>query len=755
MPHISLLIMNDNIMSLDAEATAWARACARCLHAADIAALRQLLATPPSDTAAADLAFYQGHAAAASTDYQAASRAFQQALQAALVSGDQLSAYASQIWLAYTQSVLGNYALAEALLAHGGHDPPADLQLQSARCFAQGILASYRGALPDAQAYLEQARTLAQQSGSRWLDLRASVNLASVYQHQGMLDRALCLSRRLTPSEIAPTLGAGCTTQIRNLVVNCWRLQGDLDMALAVALPLPEGTCAGPFAGWLALSTALVAVDADRFALAESYWVMADHLLAAQANDELVVAELAWSLAWLRYRQGLLEAAQVHAAAALCLIDDLMDMDYLHGRAVAGVIALARGDLGSAECHLHAAYQGFRRYGHRVGMLSTQLHLTSYYWQTGQAQAAQLALGEALASLRTCGMFGAYYWCPETMVRLCTLAMTGEAWEQQAQAVGQQSSARLGREGLEGTDNLAEVWGDFAATLAARRLARTHWRAFVPLLDDQRARVRQRATIILLASEHTAAIELVEASRAAQPASPAAPAPVPALPHPIAVPSPALPAPPTAAPTPGLPVVVQSFGCYRVLQGDRLLKLQRTGTRKALAVLGILLLAGERGVESRDLALLLWPGPSEAQQRASLYSAISALRAVLGDSDGTLICPTAGRYYLRVDPTRLRWDWWELRAAVAQIGCGEGAWQRLSQCYHPALMEGFFDLLPEPQSLSRPLHMQWMEIYERIHDLVEERAAEAASWIERECNSPNALYIAGAPRASVSAYASL
>lgn len=658
------------------EAGAWAETCAARLRAGDTRGLGALLAAAPQETPPALVAFYAGQQALARVDYPLALRAFQHAAQAAVYPA---LAHTSACWLAFVHTALGQYDLAAALLASPPPDQTDPAALGTYR-LAQGLLESYRGTLVDGQAALEQALTLARQAGDRWLATLTQIILVSVYQHQGHLNRAMRLLRQLGYPDGLAALEPVRQVQVRNMAVNCLRLMGQLEAACACGWPLPSGTPFDNhrFAVWLALSVAVAAADADGFAAAERAWASARARVASE-TDELGQAEIHWVRAWLSLRQGRLAEADAHIQTALAWIDDLMDTDYLHARAIAGVIALEQGDLGMAACHLHAACVGFEATGHRMGALGARIHLACYYWQSQQHTAARAALAEIWSALHASGLMGAYYWLPSTMITVCTLAITGDLW-----AAGAQEPA-------------AVIWGDMAATVAAQRLARSHWRAFVPLLDDPRPNVRRRVLQVLRAAKDPAAERLAGAP-------------------------PALPAPPAPPARSGL--TIHTFGTFRVLRDGEPVQVRRAGTRKVLAVLGILLLVGERGVESRDLALLLWPGRNDAHQRGSLHSAISAARAVLEDPDGTLLEAAAGRYYLHLPQEGLWWDWAERRRQIQRAV----ALQEDEPAEIAGFLEGFFDLIPEPPPLPEPLQRQWESLYEWLHELVEARAAEVSDW---------------------------
>ena len=146
-----------------------------------------------------------------------------------------------------------------------------------------------------------------------------------------------------------------------------------------------------------------------------------------------------------------------------------------------------------------------------------------------------------------------------------------------------------------------------------------------------------------------------------------------------------------------------------------------------MSVAGAVLLVGERGVESRDLALLLWPGGTEAQQRSSLHSAISGLRAVLDDRDGGVLEAAAGRYYLHLSLANIWWDWAERRLLI-QRGA-DGAALAGAPDDTAGFLEGFFDLIPSPPDLPDALQRQWESLYEWLHELAEARAAEVSAWV--------------------------
>ncbi|KAB8139749.1 hypothetical protein F8S13_26980 [Chloroflexia bacterium SDU3-3] len=664
------------------DADRWAEACATCLRAGHLRELGSLLDAAPVSALRERVAFYTGHHALAQANYLGAADAFQQAAERAACPA---LAHTSTCWLAFTHTALGQYDLAAALLA-----PPPPVQASSVSqgvyWLALGLLASYRTALESGQTALEQALTLAKQESDLWLATLTRIILVSVYQHQGRLDRAMRLLRQIGYPDQLDSLEPIRQIQVRNMAVNCLRLMGHPEAACV--WPLPSGTPLDShrFAIWLALSVAMAATDTNDIALAERCWETA-RASTPGATDELGQAEIAWVGAWLWLRRGQLDEAEAYIQTALSWIDDLMDTDYLHVRAIAGIVALERGDLGMAACHLHAACVGFERIGHRMGLVGARIHLACYYWQTQQLEMARSTLAQIWSALHERGLMGAYYWHPSAMVTLCTLAISGDIWA----GAGPVDEPTAG------------AWGDLAATLAAHRLARQHWRAFVPLLEDGRPNVQRRVQQVLRAADHPDADQILATQSRVRrcPQSP-------------------------SVSRAGAPLNIHSFGTFRVLRDGEPIQVRRAGTRKVLVVLGILLLVGERGVESRDLALLLWPGGTESQQRSSLHSTISGLRAVLEDRDGKVLEAAAGRYYLHLPQANIWWDWAERHQRLPSAA--ERA-SSIGQLDDPTtFLEGFFDLIPQPPALPEELQRQWESLYEWLHELAATREAAVSAW---------------------------
>lgn len=694
----------------------WVAQCQACVHMGAITALDELLITAPTEIPPATTQFYQGHIAVFRSAYEDAVRHFSAASDTAVQNGVSWLWSSSQVWCAYCHTIMGNYDVARALIAT--IDPAVgDDHMCATWSFVQALLTSYCDRLDLAQKAFEHARMLAVKCNARWLESRCCVNLASVYQHQGFLDRATRMLRRVGVLYQIEGGEAWRMIQVRNTAVNILRLRGNLAEALAEALPLPEpGDPVGQhFRGWLALSTALVAVDANDFGLAQQAWQRAADLLAPVHDNEFSSAELIWTRAWLRFRQGRMPEAYQDIQIALGMLDDQMDTDYLHGHAIAGIIALAHADLGSAGRILHQTCARFRGVGHMVGVASLLVHMAHYYEHTHYEDAARVALAEALTIMWIHGLHGLYYWEPDLMATLCVKAMQGDIWDAQASAIVRRLPVLPGRATMEpALDGQPEdTWADFAATLGARRLAATHWPAFVPLVHDPRPAVRRRAAQVLAAAQAPQAYAALQTLRAD---------PDPIIRQWVSSQRPAAIAP---------PIAIYSFGRFQVLCHGLPLSVRRSGTRKALAVLGILLLAGERGFESRDLAVLLWPNHAEDDQRAALHSTISGLRQVLSAAaaDQVQVVSIARRYHVRFQHGSVWWDWQELRV-MAQDGVShDHRPEVLSMHADAAFMDGLFDFLHEPLDLNPRMRMRWGEIYERVHDLVEQHAAEAAQWL--------------------------
>lgn len=705
--------------SLPASSAAdWLQACEDHIRVGEFVALVGLLEHPPSPACLAGSIFYRAHIAILQSDYDRASALFHDAYGAALTNDDTRLAQRSLIWQAYSHTQLDHYRLAQKLLADVMSYTADDDQLHGEVLFVQGLIAANCETLPTAQQWLEQAHDLALHLRDDWSEARCCVTLAAIYVHQGLMTRAACMLRRVERICQPHMPDSLMILQAHNINLYRLRLMGDMEEALGVALSLPEATdaCYIHYHGWLALSSARVAIDASRFDLAEQSWQRAADLLAAVRDNEISRAELFWEHAWLCFRQGQLDAAHQHIRQALELIHDQMDIGHIHGWAIAAIIDMERGDLGMAGRNLQEAAERFRVSGHWTGLASVLLHMAAYHLRSHRPGAARKALAEALTIMRERRLYGAYYWHPETMVTLCRLAAQEDIWEGQAALLACQLQAVVGPQTCEVSepeDDPAASWGDFAASLAARRLAADHWDDFVALLRDPRPQVRRRGAQVLRASGHPHALALLQTMHDA---------PVPHH-HQEG----------RSAPTGEQPaVVVRSFGRFEVLIDGEPLRVRTAGTRKALALLGVLLLAGPGGIESSDLALLLWPTRPADDQYAALYATISALRKVLHDALGgqSPIKALHRRYRLQIEDSGFWWDWDQLRRLLQGPYCDAQAEQLARQLYHPAFMEGFFDLLPEPPD-DRLTAMRWEDVYQQVLDLQEEHEAAATNWMHQ------------------------
>jgi tetratricopeptide (TPR) repeat protein len=478
----------------------WTTACEEAMRAGAVEQLAELLVQAPALTRDAPLLFYQAHLAAARASYQEAAELFHAARLEAEISSDTYLAHASLVWQAYCQTLLGNYPFATTLLVEVSECAPSD-DVWVHIWFVKGLIAANVATLLQAEHAFVNAKLIAMRLNDHWLEGRCCANLAAIYEHMGLLDRVARLIRRVEQIQQEGPYHQRWSLQIRNITVNRLRLQGDLGAALQVALPLPtEGGVL--FRGWLALSTAHVAMDADDFALAEYLCSQASELLEPVYDQEFSSAELRWQYAWLRFRQGRLDEAYRQSQAALTLLDDHTDADHLHAFAIAGIIALARYDFGAAWLHLHRASEGFRAIYHTVGLASVLFHLAEYYLQIGQLDDAGPALAEALILVQKHHLYNTYYWAPNIMVRLCGSAMQGTLWSKQpldfetfaSQSARSATNTRCTRQP-------EDVVGDAATSLVIRRLASSYWQEFMSLLSDPCAKVRWRVAQVLYAAK--------------------------------------------------------------------------------------------------------------------------------------------------------------------------------------------------------------------------------------------------------------
>lgn len=667
--------------------------------------------------------FCQARLAVVRANYESASQLFQEVVTAAQSPDNILLRQHSQVWLAYCHSLLGNYTLAHKLADDVLQISQGDDALYASALFVHGLIAANVSTMAEAADFFEQARVLALQARDEWIEARCCANLAAVCVPQGLMEHAGRMIHRVERLNSEGVRYPQQLMQVYNIQVYRLRLMGELEEALRAALPLPEDQDDGSIhhRGWLALTTAAVATDAGDFALAEQAWQRAAALIDHVQDGALINAELLWERAWLRFRQNRLDEAHQDISRALYLSESQADIEHLHAIVIAALIDLERDDLAFVGHNLIEVCNRFRAIKHDVGLASVLLHIAAYHLRGQHQCAARMALAEALTLLHDHRLHGAFYWHPPMMVTLCKIAIQ-EDWGDQTDlliAHPPLKDMHTAQEHFYLVSNPNEVLGDFAASLAARRLAVDHWEQFVPLLNDQRAQVRRRAAQVLRAAKSTAALARLDVLR-----------------HDL---DPHLRQWYTqyvVQRQSGI-VTIYSFGRFEILIAGQPLRLQNAGSRKARALLGALLLAGRTGLSSGDLALLLWPHQSEKKQQASLQTTISALRSILKDAlcGDTLIMfdSESRRYALPLRPDQVWWDWDRLRqiAAAEQRGKHD---PRLSQeaveLYHESFMEDFLALLPQPQGLDDWTARRWNSTYDTIVELVEEHEGLAATWME-------------------------
>lgn len=502
----------------DERSTNWIAVCEQYIRSGELHALSQLLEEALPQNTQATVLFYRGRIAALEARYMQAAQHFQAAATAARVEGQSELHHRSLVWIAYCQNMLGNYRLARTLAERVANVVPIESPTYAEVLFVYGIIAADGDSLSKAFDLLEQARDMALLLSHRFLEARCCANLAPISISLGRLDRAGHMIQRVEQLGAQGEASPQQLWQIRNTNIYRLRFMGELAEALQLGTPLPEMTHDGSrhFRGWCALSTAMAAVDADQFELAERAWQQADKLIDGIDDNNLSRAELYWERAWLRLRQDRLEEAHADIRVALRLVESGMDTEHVHALVVAAVIDLARDDLALVSRYLREASDRFRAVDHRLGLASVLLHIAVYHLRGHRPIQARLMLAEGLALLRRFRAYGSYYWLPSTMVELCRIAME-EDWIDESQTLmlrpivtdEQAPSSDL----YELDSHPRDVLGEFAAQLAARRLAERYWRAFAPLLSDHRPQVRRRAAQVLLAASDDEAYNQVMALR--------------------------------------------------------------------------------------------------------------------------------------------------------------------------------------------------------------------------------------------------
>lgn len=676
----------------DVAAAVWHQAVRQALQHGLLSTLEALLQNRPPDISDAEYAYYCGQLWLAHGEYAQAASQFSMAYDSAQREPTADFRIDCAVWLAYCHSLLGHYSLVAALC--GTLRTTALCGRHAAHVsFVEGLLASYCGTLAEAQQHFEQARDGALLTNDRLLELRCYLNLAAVYQHQGLMSR---VGRSLHQADrlLAEQPDSRRQLQLRNIHVNRLRLLGNPAAALDLALPLPplSDRAHSHFWGWLALSTALAAVDADAYTLANTLWQQAEHVLRQIDDNDFSRAELLWVRAWLHYRQGQLAAAETTIQTALDLIDDQLDTDYLHAYAIAGIIAVRRQQLGRAEHYLHYACAEFRRVGHVVGLASVLMHLAAFYLEINQPGQVRPVLAEAMTLLHKHQLYGMYYWDPATVAQLCRYAADD------APAVAERTpltQRRRSRAPQAGADAAPQDWATYAAALAE------HW---------------------TISANELSAAPIAAGRATAYPGQTSCSSWQPGqMQH-------GKPAPRSRSQP---KVMIYSLGQFRVRVGGIPLTVQAAGTRKALVVFGLLLLAGQTGAQSDDLALFVWPQLEQRARRAALHSTISTLRAAFRPYPGAVqIVSLQRRYILTLDlAANAWWDWAALQAGPCAPGGPAEEQRAAALLVDRPFMDGFFDLLPEPPA-ELHLRAQWELLYDSLHETIEAHAARAASLIE-------------------------
>jgi hypothetical protein len=718
----------------------WKRQCIEALVTGRLADLENFLNDPLPPPYDVLVTFYRGRLTLAHHDYSGAVSIFHDAATRAKSANLLDLHHHSLIWLAYTHTILGNYSLAQSLLKGVEQNISPENPIYAELVFVQGLIAGDSSSRADAQEYLERARDLALLHNDTILEARCCANLAPIYNTMGFVSRSLRAIDRVIEINHQGLINPQQMAQAQNTRFHCLRFLGRLDEALKDAYPLPELVDDGSrhFRGWMALSIASVAVDADNFVLAEEAWHRAHDILIGNTpikDNHLTAAELHWERAWFLYRQNRLSEASYEINAAVDLIDSSSDVARRDSYVIKAVIDLALGDRGLVSHFLSTACDGFRKEKHPLGLASALLHVASFHLRSRRAFEGRKTLAEAFGLLRRHRLYGTYYWDSRLMVELCLLVMQ-EDWGEYEEALDiRQLSTDEGPipADIYGLDSFAkEELGDFATTLACQRLARSHWQAFELLLADERSHIRLRGAQVLLNSKSPEALELLD---------PLVDDPIPAVrswyyQH---------VAPLMEGPESAPPLHVRSFERYEILHHGKPWRVRTTGGRRAKALLGILLICGERGMRRDDLMAFLWPIHDKDKQRGSLQVAIAALRRLLEETVGETVKiqfrDDVQRYALNCAEPPLWWDWAHLRhlARDGNVRCSslDRKEQVIALCqarlveegYQTSFMEDFFDLCPRPDGQNEDIQHRWNSACEDIHEILARHHADAEEWV--------------------------
>lgn len=329
----------DRVLPLqeDVGLTAWATSCEQHIRRGDLDGLTLLLAQMPSPSGTAIQLFYRGRLVALQAEYVQAAQHFREAAAAARAVGQPDLHQRSLVWIAYCQNFLGNYRLAHKLAERVASVVPVDSSIYAEVFFVYGLIAADGDSLSKAFDLLEQARDMAVLLSDRYLEARCCANLVPICISLGRLDRAGHMIQRVNQLGADGEASPQQLWQVRNTNIYRLRFMGELEDALRLGLPLPESVNDGGrhFRGWCALSTAMAAVDHDRFDIAEQAWQRARELIESIDDNNLSEAELLWERAWLRFRQERFEEAHADIRAALRLVEAGMDTEHIHALVIA------------------------------------------------------------------------------------------------------------------------------------------------------------------------------------------------------------------------------------------------------------------------------------------------------------------------------------------------------------------------------------------------------------------------------------
>jgi tetratricopeptide (TPR) repeat protein len=695
----------------------WTDQCEAYLHAGKLSELELLLqgATEPVNTLL--VAFYQARLAARRLLFEEAVRDFKAVARESGLAGNSELCLRAKVWEAYCYYCLEHYSVCDELLAQIELRTEPDTETYAEFLLVRALRTADKGSYIESNKAFELAIKHAVLIGNPWLEARASANAAPGCNNLGRFDRSGALIQRVEEINSRGLANPQQLVQIKNTSIHRCRLMGLLPESVQEELPLPEESLddgAQQFRGWQALSTAMLATDAGEFDFAEQAWALACRLLS-DVPDKLSRVELCWERAWILFRKGDIAAAVGFSARALELVNPDLDTETTQVYTVAGVIKREQGNFQAASLDFQEAYNRYHAASYRIGEISVLLQQATLWcaWQRGKE--ARLALARALHIMRHCRIFGTIQWYPPMMVDLCMLAIT-EAWDGLEGEIIAELEAAIPHtqefaHSYDPERDLRDLLGDFAADLAAQRLAREHWQAFKPLLKDERPQVRRRAAKIMDASgDHRARAALDDQARDSGEG------------------------PPQRADR----MTVCFFGRFEILINDTPLHPAGPSPAKARAVAGLLLLARQRGIHKDHLASFFWPQqPEPRKRRAALQVLIASVNRDLmavfgGDRPIRLESDSYVFDYNRLDCARLRWDWLELeRLAEKSRPLAEpdpGIQAEAASIYHDEFMGGFLQSLETPDDLPPTMQSEWERIYDLFYELYTEREGQARGW---------------------------